>query len=188
MKTILLLCALTCAVPAAGAALPTGDEALAEVFADTAQVSRRTDYLTEEQMAQAGRLAGPDVPIRSALVVSYIGRLKSGGVGRAYFDTHIVRALPATMMIVLDERGRVADVVVVAFHEPPEYLPPAGWLEQFRDRKPGASVFLKGEIDAISGATLTSRATMRAVRRILALDAVLPAEGYDSDQGKGQEG
>jgi hypothetical protein len=67
----------------------------------------------------------------------------------------------------------VARLEVLAFAEPEEYLPRARWYGQFLGRALDDELNLGRGIRGVSGATLTARATTRAVRRVLAVHAVL---------------
>ena len=143
----------------------TVDEALRLAFSGS-KVQRRTAYLTKEQVRRAAELSGEEVA--SALVTYY----EAPG-GFAYFDTHRVRTLPETLMVVVDPQGRVKRVEVVAFREPEDYLPRGKWYGQFQGRKLDRELEVKRGIHPVTGATLTVRATTDAVRRVLALHQVI---------------
>lgn len=156
------------------AAWPSREEALAAAFPAGTAVERKAEFLTEEQVARARRLAGPGVDVSGALVTRYIGRDASGTtVGTAYFDSHRVRTLQETIMVVVDAKGRIARIEILAFGEPPEYLPKLGWLDQFRGRPLDEEMSVKRGIHGITGATLSSQSVTDAVRRVLALHAVI---------------
>ena len=148
------------------------DEAVALAF-PKCQIERSTCYLTETQMERATELAGETLP--SALVSRYTATLDGKPAGTAYVDTHRVRTLGETILVVVDPRDRVARVEIVAFAEPREYIPTGAWYEQFRGRKLDSALSLKGEIRGVTGASLTAGATTRAVRRVLAAHQVLAA-------------
>lgn len=155
---------------ASAATFLTQDEALSQAFPD-AQVERKGHVLTDAQMEAAATLAGKPLP--SALVTAYVATRNGAVVGTAYFDAHRIHSLPQTLMIVVKPDGTVGDVVVLAFAEPPKYRAPAAWMNQFIGRHLSPQLQLKKDIQGISGATLTARATTKAVRRALALHAVL---------------
>src|SRR6185436_14735089 len=119
------------AAPVGAKVFLTVDEALKLAFHDC-QVERKTAYLTAEQVRRARELSGVEVP--SALVTYYLARHAGQPAGTAYFDTHRVRTLPETLMVVVDPQGRVGRVEVIAFREPEEYLPRGAWYAQFRGR------------------------------------------------------
>ncbi len=151
----------------------TVDEALRLAFSGC-EVTRRTAYLTPAQVAKAKQLSG--VEVASALVTFHEARREGRLVGTAYFDTHRVRTLPETLLVVVDPQGRVARVEVLSFREPEEYLPRGNWYEQFRNRRLDRELALKAGVHPVTGATLTARATASAVRRVLALHQVIAAE------------
>ena len=153
--------------PAAGRVFLTRGEALALAFPDC-EVKRQARYLTRDEQDRAAKLAG--VKVDSRLVVRY---LASCGGGAAYFDVHRVRTLAETLMVVVDAEGRVRQLEVMSFLEPEEYIPRRTWYDQFLEQRLDARLRLKRKVHAVTGATLTARATTDAVRRILALDQVL---------------
>lgn len=152
----------------------TVDEALKLAFPGC-QVARRTAFLTPEQVRRARELSGAEVP--SALVNYHVATRAGQPAGTAYFDTHRVRTLPETLMIVVDSEGRVARIEVISFREPEDYLPRGVWYEQFRGKALGPDLQLKRGIRPVTGATLTARATTDAVRRVLALHRVIGERG-----------
>ena len=171
---LLLAALLAPARPAGAKVFLSVDEALKLAFPGC-DVARRTAFLTPEQVRRARELSQGEVA--SALVNSYVATKGGQPAGTAYFDTHRVRTLPETLMIVVDPQGRIARIEVISFREPEEYLPRGAWYEQFRGRSLGPDLQLKREIRPVTGATLTARATTDAVRRVLALHQVLNRGG-----------
>ena len=171
--TAVVVALLTAAATPAVAQTLTQDEALRLAFPRGTSVERRTAYLDDEQLAQAEQLAGPDVEVTSGIITHYVGTRDGTPAGVAYFDAHRVRTLPEVLMIVVDNDARVRRVEVLTFHEPPEYRAPGGWLRQFEDRSLDRALSLRGGIVNMTGATLTSNAVTRAVRRVLALHQVI---------------
>jgi len=67
------------------------------------------------------------------LIVRY-----AGPDGRyAYFDTHLVRTLPETILVLLAADGRIRRIDILSFEEPEDYMPTERWLQQFPGRGPG---------------------------------------------------
>lgn len=155
----------------------TVDEALRLAFSGCpdCDIARRTAYLTPAQVRKAKDLSGVEVP--SALVAYHEARRNGHLVGTAWFDTHRVRTLPETLLVVVDSQGRVARLEVISFREPEEYMPRGAWYNQFRGRRLDRDLELKSGIHPVTGATLTARATTSAVRRVLALHQVVSEAG-----------
>ena len=165
---------LLAAGPAAAKVFVTVDEALKLAFPGC-EVARRTAFLKPEQVRRARELAGGEVP--SALVNYYVATRSGRPAGTTYFDTHRVRTLPETLLIVIDPQDRVGRIEVLSFREPEDYLPRGAWYEQFRGKALDANLQIKRDIRPVTGATLTARATTDAVRRVLALPQILTGAG-----------
>ena len=149
----------------------TQEEALRLAFPG-ATVERRTAFLTEAQQKEAQKLSGDD-QLPRALVSFYVARKDGREVGTAYFDTHVVRTMPETILVVVDPAGILARVEVLSFSEPEEYLPRPRWYAQFPGKPLDAELSVKRGVRPVVGATLTARATTAATRRVLALHRVL---------------
>ena len=145
----------------------TQDEAIRLAFPPPLRAERRTLYLDDRQSRSASDASG--VPVETRVVPYYVG-LGSGGVaGYAYFDTHLVRTLPETIMVRLSAEGRIVAIDIVSFDEPEDYKPSTRWLDQFRDQAPEDPRRLPGKIHSLAGATLSARAITDAARRVLAI-------------------
>jgi hypothetical protein len=153
------------------------EEALAAVYPGATIVAERV-FLTAAQQKQVAARAHGDAP--SALVARYIATRDGKVVGRAYVDTHTVRTKKESLLIALDENGRVRRVDVTAFMEPAEYQASEAWLRQYRERALTDDVAVDRSIRPIAGATLTARATNAAVRRVLAIDEALRSDSTDN--------
>jgi len=149
----------------------TREEALKLAFPGAA-VERRIAYLTEAQQKEARKLSGEE-ELPSPLVTSYAATRDGRIVGFAYFDAHLVRTMPETIMVVVDPAGSIRRIEVLSFDEPEEYMPRPGWYAQFAGRLLDDELSLKCGIRPVTGATLTARATTDAARRVLALHRVL---------------
>ncbi|HEX9637126.1 MAG TPA: FMN-binding protein, partial [Acidobacteriota bacterium] len=103
----------------------------------------------------------------------YIGRRDQTELGAAYFDSHLVRTLPETIMVVVDPAGRIVRIEVLSFSEPEEYRPRPAWIDQFDRQALAPELSLKRAIHGLTGATLSARAITEAARRVLALHQVV---------------
>lgn len=164
MKRLALI--LLLATAANARVLMTQQEALATVFPHTAP-QRQKFFLTPQQVADARRESGTNFD--DQMIIRY-----AAGDGRfAYFDSHRVRTLPETMMIVVAADGTVERVDILSFDEPTDYFPKRRWLDQFLHRKLDRDLSLTGAVRPMSGASLTGRAIVDATRKVLAIHHVL---------------
>jgi hypothetical protein len=148
----------------------TQEEALKLAFPG-AVVERKSIFLTEAEVAEVARLSGGEKP--SALAAAYVASRDRKVVGTAYFETHLVRTLAETLMVVVSPAGTIARIEVLSFSEPEEYLPKEHWYAQFPGKGLDDELSVKRGIRPVSGATLTARATTEAARRVLALHQVV---------------
>ena len=127
--------------------------------------------MTEAQRAAAEEESGVDV--NSLLIARYVATRDGDVVGSAYVDTHVVRTKNESLLVCLDQDGRLKRIEVTAFLEPPEYMATAAWYAQYAGKGLNDDLNLNRAIRPMAGATLTARATTEAVRRVLAIDGVL---------------
>jgi Na+-translocating ferredoxin:NAD+ oxidoreductase RnfG subunit len=164
----LLLCVATAVQ---GKVFLSRSEALELAFPEAERIDSRTFVLTDEQAERIESLARARLDSRLATVYTGVG--EDEVLGYAFLDVHEVRTMAEALMVVLSPAGEVRNLRVLAFHEPPEYLPSPRWLEQFEGRSLSKSLRIGGDIHGIAGSTLTSRAVTRAVRKAGALYEVL---------------
>ena len=127
------------------------DQALQVAFGEGADVTRGTVFLTQDQLERARGLAGDQVEIESALVTSWIGARDGRLLGTVYFDTHRVRTLEETIMVVVGPEGTVERIEILAFHEPEDYRPREIWLRQFEGRALDRDLSVKRDVPVTSG-------------------------------------
>ena len=161
---------ITLPAPASANVYLSVGEALEMAFPEC-EIERRTIYLTEQQKTDAGGMAR--VELNSVIIYPYVA-LKEGRIaGVAYFDSHIVRTLGETIMVAIDPDDRVSRVELLVFNEPPEYIPPEAWYRLFPGQRLDDRLAVNRGIRGILGATLTTRSTTDAVRRMLAIHHVI---------------
>jgi hypothetical protein len=149
----------------------TQEEALRLAFPKGAVVTRKTAFLSEGDRADVARRSGGAPP--PGLVVYYVATVDGRDAGTAYFDTHVVRTEPETLLVLVDPKGAIARIEVLSFSEPEEYLPRGTWYGRFPGKSLNDELSEKKGVHPVTGATITVRVTVEAARRVLALDAFL---------------
>jgi FMN-binding domain len=165
-KLILLLWLLAISLPSFGTIFYSKNEAMVLAFGEGAQIENLSLFPDESQMASIQKEA--KVKLDSAMFTFYVGKQNDKILGYAAIETITVRTKPETLMIVLTPEGEVCKVVTLAFHEPPEYQPPERWFEQLNGKPLAELDFSKG-VQGVSGATLSTRAAVNSVRKVIAL-------------------
>jgi len=169
---LLVIAALVALGSAAGATVYYArDEALKLAFPDADRVVAKDLFLTRQQRDAVEALAKSK--LESDLLTVYVGYHGEQVIGYAIFDTHVVRTLPETFLVVLSPAGAVSATYLLAFYEPTEYAPPERWLAQFHDVTLSDDLRVGRGIVGITNSTLTSEAVTGGMRRALAIHAVL---------------
>jgi hypothetical protein len=170
---ILLALAWLTADSAAARVFYAQDEALRAAFPEAETIEKRTFLLTDEQAAKIEGLSR--ARLQSRMVTVHIGKQQQKLLGYAMIDIHVVRTNPEAVMVVLTPEGVIQSTLVLAFHEPLEYLPPARWMKQFPDKTLTPDLAVGQKIAAITGATLSTNGVTDSARRALAFYQVMLA-------------
>ena len=173
-RAVALGCALALALPsglAVAKVFHSRQQALALAFPEAERVTSRTFVLDDAQARAVEERARARLDTR--LVTIHTGFQGGRALGHALIDVHTVRTQPEAFLFVVSPDGRLTALRLLAFHEPEEYSPPTRWLRQFEDRTLADRLRVSGDIDGISGATLTAHAVTSGARRALALTEVL---------------
>jgi Na+-translocating ferredoxin:NAD+ oxidoreductase RnfG subunit len=157
--------------------LERAEDAIARLF-PRASFEEKTILLSAEERQAAGDLLG--TPVEQALVSYFRVQTEDGRSVSAYLDAHRVRTLPETLMLSVTQDGTIISVDVLAFREPQDYMPRRAWYAQFATKPFSPKLQLNRDIQGITGATLTGRATVNATRKMLCVHNVLQRRKPDS--------
>jgi Na+-translocating ferredoxin:NAD+ oxidoreductase RnfG subunit len=167
----LALAAATLLAGAAGAkVMATKEQALQSAFPAADRVEKEILYFSDGEAERVEQRA--QAPMESRLFTVYRAYRAGALTGYAFIDTRTIRSKPATFLVVLEPDGRVRSARILAWQEPPEYQPPERWLAQFEGQGPDSDTRLGGAVQAMSGASLTSRTLTDGIRRILAIHRI----------------
>lgn len=164
--------------PALATVYLTVPQALDIAFPKPIQAIKKREFLKEQDLKAINQDLASGEKLTSGLLTYYEGTKNKKLMGVAYLDTHMVRTLAETIMVVVNSEGKVQKIEILSFEEPPDYLVSKKWLEQFEGKKLSKALSLKAQIRGITGATLTAQAITHAVRRVLAIHRYLyPTSG-----------
>lgn len=145
----------------------TRDEALKLAFPRADRVEKKTVFLTEEEARKIESIS--KTGLDSKLYIVYVGKEGGETLGYAVIDTHLLRTVTETIMVLIKPDGTLRQVEILAFFEPPDYMPPDSWMGLFRGKKLAPSLQVGRAIPNITGATITSNSMASSVRRIMAV-------------------
>jgi hypothetical protein len=161
-----LVAALLVAGPASAEVYYSKDEALELAFGTDATIEPQSVFLSDEQAAEIERVA--KAKLDSKLFTFHVGKKNGKVLGYAAIESHTVRTQPEALLVVLNPAGDLTRTEILAFHEPPEYQPPARWFERLYGRSVDGLVLGQG-IDGIAGATMSSRAALDSIRKVMSI-------------------
>lgn len=92
--------------------------------------------------------------------------IKSGSkiVGYGVLITRKVRTKKATVLYAFDLTGKLKFSEIMAFSEPPEFIPNKQWMSQFNNQSSSAKLTVGKDIPTISGSTLSARSISDGAR------------------------
>jgi len=85
-------------------------------------------------------------------------------IGKAVLITRKVRSKKATVLYAFDKKGTLHFSEIMAFGEPPEFIPSSIWMSQLQKQSPKAKLTVGKDIPTISGATLSARSITEGAR------------------------
>ncbi len=173
MKSVksILLFLLLCAVQSSFATIfYSKNEAMELAFGKGTPVESLSLFPDDNEARLIQEIA--KTKLESGLFTFYVGKEQQKILGYAAIETSTVRTKPETLMIVLTPEGELRNVYTLAFHEPPEYLPPQRWYDKLIKRPLAEMDFNKG-VDGISGATLSTRSALTSIRKVMAIYQVM---------------
>ena len=143
------------------------NEVLEEMIPKNCTQKKENIFLTQKERKMLEKISL--TPFYGGLALRYVTTCPNSTIKSFhYVDSHIVRTLNETIILII-KNNEVDSFVVSSFNEPPEYIAPLKWYQQFKGVKGKKVLRVREEIDALSGATLTVNASISAVNKILAL-------------------
>jgi len=158
-----LTCWLARIVHAAGA--PSLDDALARAFPG-ARIEKRSLALSATDVKAVEARARARCEPR--LLIAYVAWRGDTLAGAAWTDRRVIRTREAVLLLSVAPDTSISRVDVIAFFEPPEYLPASRWLGLFAGRGSHKPLTPQRPVPDIAGATLSSRAVNESARLALA--------------------
>jgi len=157
------------------AVLMTPQEAMQANFGESVAVEKQNLLLSRQEAEAVSKAA--QAPLSTKIYRLF--RAQDGGraVGYGILVSEKVRTKNVAALYLINPDGSLRAVEIVAFNEPPEFLPSAQWLRQFGGKRPGEPLRGGREVATITGATMSAQSVTRGARIALALfDTLSPGE------------
>ncbi|WP_457622015.1 FMN-binding protein [Persephonella sp.] len=150
-----------------GGLLIKPEEALKGLFPE-GEIDKKNILLKKKQAEEVVKLS--KIKLKSKIVTVYLVRKKDKTVAYGILDTHKVRTKNEAVLYILDKNCSLKDIEIIAFYEPPEYIPSDRWLSIFEGKKNREDI---KQIPNITGATLSARAVKKYALKSIAVCRVL---------------
>ena len=138
------------------------DEVIKSSFAGVSTIEPKQIILTKEQFSQVQSRA--KAAVRTKVYRYYDIKSKTQRLGYAVLIARKVRGKKATVLYGFDNSGTLKFTEIMAFGEPPEYIPNKTWMGQLQNQPSSAILTVGKDIPTISGSTLSARSITEAAR------------------------
>ena len=138
------------------------DDVIKSSFTGVITIDPKQIILTKKQFSQVQSRA--KAAVRTKIYRYYDIKSKTQRLGYEVLVSRKVRGKKATVLYAFDNCGRLKFTEIMAFGEPPEYMPNKTWMSQLQDKDASATLTVGKDIPTISGSTLSARSITEGAR------------------------
>ena len=138
------------------------DEVIKSSFTEVSTIDPKQIILTKKQFSQVQSRA--KAAVRTKIYRYYDIKSTTKRLGYAVLIARKVRGKKATVLYAFDNAGTLKFTEIMAFGEPPEYIPNKTWMSQLQDKDASATLTIGKDIPTISGSTLSARSITEGAR------------------------
>ena len=141
---------------------PSVDDVIKSSFTGVNTIDPKQIILTKKQFSQVQSSA--KAAVRTKIYRYYDIKSKTKRLGYAVLISRKVRAKKATVLYAFDNCGTLKFTEIMAFGEPPEYIPSKTWMSQLQNKNISMKLTVGKDIPTISGSTLSARSITEGAR------------------------
>lgn len=134
---------------------PSIDEVIRAAYPAGTTATKKNLILNKKQFSQIQQKAKAKVDTK--VYRYYTLSNKGETIGYAVLGFRKVRTKKATVLYGFDMNGTLKFTEIMAFSEPPEYIPSSIWMGQLQNKSANETLRIGKDIPTISGATLSAR-------------------------------
>jgi electron transport complex protein RnfG len=143
------------------------------MFGSAAQATRKALDLTDDQLAALGKALGVKIVARSYPYLA-VADDRGTALGAIYVLDVIGQSQPITFAVAVGVDGALRDIQVMVYRESHgDEITDRRFRRQFAGKRATDPIALGKDIDAITGATISSRSATFAARKALGLAGLL---------------
>jgi Na+-translocating ferredoxin:NAD+ oxidoreductase RnfG subunit len=170
MKTFIFLFGILIFSHSYAGLLIKPEQVLKEEFVD-AVISKKNILLNKSQVKKIQNLSKSK--LHSSIITTYLVQKDGKVLAYGIIHIHKVRTKKETVLFILSPDCKIQDIEIIAFYEPPEYMPNKKWLETFKGKSSKDELRLKRDVPNITGATLSSKAITLSSKQVISICEVV---------------
>jgi len=140
----------------------TVKEVVESSFANVDKIEHKSLILNAAQFKKIQSKAKTKIGTKIYRYYNIFSKGKLVGIG--VLITRKMRTKKATVLYVFDRQNNLRFTEIMAFGEPPEFIPNSTWMGQFQNKKPTKKFMIGKDIPTISGSTLSARSITQGAR------------------------
>ena len=140
-------------------------------FSDKATIVKKNTLLTKKQASKVQAIS--QVKLSTKIYRTFSATLDAKIVGYGILVSQKVRSKKAALLYLFSLEGEMLGSEIIAFNEPPEFIPSKKWLSQFENTTDKDTLRIGKDIPTITGATMSARSVADSARIARALFSVL---------------
>ncbi len=149
-------------------------DALKMNFNDDIAIEKKSILLSKAQAQTVQKLA--KVKLTTKIYKTFKVTQKDSVLGYGVLVIQKVRTKNSAVLSIITPEGTLKNIEIIAFNEPPEYIPSTIWVDRFKGVQLDESLKLGKAIPNISGATFSARSATDASRIALAIYEIVIKE------------
>ncbi|MEN8147616.1 MAG: FMN-binding protein [Campylobacterota bacterium] len=142
-------------------------DALHDVYGDDVKITKKNVLLSLEKAAIVYRQA----KMKKGSKIFRTYRVTKDGRPVAYgvLLSRVVRSKDAAILYMVSPDGVIDAIEVIAFNEPPEFIPTKNYVDQFKGKSAKDTLRVGKDIPTVTGATMSARNVTDGARLALAV-------------------
>ncbi len=155
------------AVSLHGAVLIAPQDAMRQNFGNDVVVEKKNILLNRQQAVDVSQSA--KTVLKSKIFRSFRAIRDGIDVGYGVLISGKVRSKNAAVLYLITPSGTLKSIEIVAFNEPPEFIPSQSWLRLFEGQSGADTLRVGKDVPTITGATMSARTVTDGARVALAV-------------------
>ena len=143
------------------------DQAMQTEYGKNIEIKKKSIILTKDEAIKIQKIA--KTKINSKIFKVYIAKNDSNIIGFSVLMSKKIRSKNGVILYMLDTKGTLKGIEIIAFNEPLEYLPSEDWKKQFNELAKNTNPKVGQNIHTITGATLSAKTITSGARIAQAL-------------------